>query len=90
MVDVRAHFRPTTDAHPPGVYRVVGTGDPVALLRVTDADGRRSHTGHLERVPQTDLTDDFEPADDPDAGIDPIAALRNALQGLYWQFRTVF
>lgn len=88
MVDVHEHYRPTTDDYPPGVYRVVGTRDPAALLRVTDADGRRASTGHLERVPRSDLDDCFEPADDPDAGLALVGGIRNALQGLYWQVRT--
>jgi len=87
MVEIRAHYRPTTDGYPPGVYRVVGTGDPVALLRVANAESSRRHTGHLERVPQNELDEHFEPADDPDSGLDPIAGVKNALQGLYWQFR---
>jgi hypothetical protein len=90
VVDIREHYRPTTDDYPQGVYRVVGTGNPVALLRVADADGRRSHTGHLERVPAEILEEHFEQASDPDAGIDPIAGLTNALQGLYWQIRRFF
>jgi len=90
MVEIRAHYRPTTDTYPAGVYRVVGTGDPVALLRVTDADGRRQHTGHLLRVPEQDFPDHFEPASDPDAGFDPIRGLTNAVQGLYWQVRKFF
>ena len=89
MVSVRTHYRSTTDAYPSGVYRVVGTGDPVALLRVTADSGRRRHTGHLEHVPEDDLAEHFEPADDPDTGLDPIGGLRNALQALYWQVRTL-
>jgi hypothetical protein len=41
------HLRPTAPERAgvnPGVYRVVGT-DPVTLLRVGDADGRRVTTG---------------------------------------------
>lgn len=87
MVEINAHYRPIAEDYPPGVYRVVGTGDPVALLRVTDADGRRRHTGHLERVPQSELDDYFEQASDPDAGLDPIRGITNALQGMYWQIR---
>lgn len=42
------HVVPTDADYPDGVYRVVGTGDgPVTLLRVTDAAGRRAHTGEL-------------------------------------------
>lgn len=88
--DIGDHYQSTTDTYHAGVYRVVGTGDELALLRVTDADGRRRSTGHLERVPSDDLSKHFEPADDPDAGINPIAGVRNALQGLFWQFRKFF
>jgi len=90
MVEIRAHYCPTTDDYAPGVYRVVGTGDPVALLRVTDVDGRRRHTGHLERVPRSDLDEHFEPDDDPEAGLDPVSGIWNAVQGMYWQVRRFF
>lgn len=66
------------------VYRVVGTSDGVALLRVTDGDGRREVTGELVRV--TDLSG-FELARDPDAGVHPVRELRNLLTGLYWNVR---
>jgi hypothetical protein len=90
MPEIRAHLRPTDDQYRDGVYRVVGTGDPVALLRVTDDAGRRANTGQVEHVPRDALDDAFEPADDPDSGIDPVAGLTNALQGLYWQVRKFF
>jgi hypothetical protein len=89
MPEIHAHYRPTDDQYRDGVYRVVGTGDPVALLRVTD-DGRRANTGHLEHVAHDDLDAHFEPVDDPDSGIDPVGALTNALQGMYWQVRKFF
>lgn len=75
---------------PAGVYRVVGTGDPVALLRVGDADGRRVTTGEVVRVARATVDASFEPADDPDAGIHPIRTLANAASGFYWQFRRFF
>jgi len=87
MADAGDHYRPAGDDYPPGVYRVVGTPDDVTLLRVADGDGRREHTGELRRVPPSVLAEAFDPAADPDAGISPVGAVRNALQGLYWQFR---
>jgi len=85
-MEVGDHYRPDDDATP-GVYRVVGTGDPVALLRVTDEGGRRAHTGDLRQVSRDEFDAAFEPAEDPDAGVSPVAAVRNALQGLYWSVR---
>lgn len=88
MPDPYTHYRPTGDTdHSPGVYRVVGTGDPVALLEVADAEGTRVHTGTLLRVDAETLATGFEPAADPDAGLSPLSALRNAVQGLYWSVR---
>jgi len=81
---VGEHYRPTTQAHPAGVYRVVGAADPVALLQVGNADGRRVHTGEVVHVDRSALAADFGAASDPDAGFEPIAGLRNALSGLYW------
>lgn len=63
---VGAHYRPATDATDPGVYRVVGTSDEVALLRLTDGEGERIHTGELLRVPRDALESSFEPASNPD------------------------
>ena len=85
MTDVGAHVRPTDD-HAPGVYRVVGVGDDVTLLRVTDGDGRRAYTGELASVP-ADALDAYEVVSNPDAGFTPAAVLRNALQGCYWSVR---
>jgi len=84
MVEVGDHYRPGDGG---AVYRVVGTGEPVALLRVTDADGRRAHTGDLRRVAEEELESEFASAGDPDAGLSPVSAVRNALQGLYWSVR---
>ena len=84
MVEAGTHYRSEADR---AVYRVVGTDDPVALLRVTDADGRRAHTGDLRRVPEGELDAAFQPAEDPDSGVSPIGAVRNLLQGLYWSVR---
>jgi hypothetical protein len=82
------HLRPVDEGYPVGVYRVVGTGDPVALLRVTDEDGRRQATGELVSVPREALSE-FEPATDPDAGFRPLAWVRGLLSGMYWEVRMV-
>jgi hypothetical protein len=85
------HYRPTAEAtrataeH--GVYRVVGRGDPVTLLRVGDRDGRRRHTGETIRVDREVLASQFEPADDPGAGFSPTRWLRGQVQGLVWSVR---
>lgn len=81
------HLRPVDDAREPGVYRVVGTGDEITLLRVTDGDGRRVHSGDIRHVAAAEIASAFEPTADPDAGLTPVRSVRNWLQGLYWQFR---
>jgi hypothetical protein len=85
MPETGGHYRDPGD----DIYRVVGTTDGVTLLRVTDADGRRAHTGDLRRVSRDELDAAFEPAEDPDAGTSPVAAIRNLFQGLYWELRTI-
>ncbi|WP_435178365.1 hypothetical protein [Halorussus sp. AFM4] len=94
MVEVGEHYRPaegTRDAEgmplTPGVYRVVGATDEVALLRVTDEDGRRRNTGELRHVAPEMLDAEFEPAADPDAGLSPVRDARNLLSGMYWSVR---
>lgn len=87
MPAVGEHYRPRDRGHEPGVYRVVGAPAEVTLLRVADADGRRVHSGALRHVPVDVLESEFEPAADPDAGVSPLATVRNQLQGLYWQVR---
>ena len=83
------HLRPTdaTDDCPPGIYRVVGANDErIALLRVSDAAGRRAHTGEVITVPNHALA--FEAAENPD-GNRPARALFVSLGGtIYWSFRT--
>lgn len=44
----------------------------------------------MARVAPDALEDGFEPADDPDAGVAPVRALRNALAGLYWSVGRLF
>ena len=90
MPDPFDHYRPIEGGHDPGVYRVVGVGEEVALLRVADADGRRVHTGELSHVSPATLRDAFEPADNPDGGFSPVRAITNGLEGLYWQIRRFF
>lgn len=101
MVEVGDHYRPVrgdsndTSADDPGesggpVYRVVGASDEIALLRVTDTDGRRAHTGDLRRVAPETLAEEFERAENPDAGFSPIAEIANLLSGLYWSVRRFF
>ncbi|WP_276273171.1 hypothetical protein [Haloarcula litorea] len=84
--DVGDHLRLDDDSgddHAAGIYRVVGTpDDSVTLLRVSDADGRRAHTGDLVAVPATDL-DRFAAADEPAATVSLAGAARN----VYWSFR---
>ena len=87
-IAVSDHLRPVGENYPAGIYRVVGTDDPVALLRVTDERERRRTTGELLSIPPESLSE-FEPAADPDAGFRPLALVRNLLSGLYWQIRTL-
>lgn len=90
MTEVGDHYRPTGAGHSQGVYRVVGTSDGMALLRVTDGDGRRAHTGQVIQVDAEKLETDFERTGNPDAGFSPVNAVLNQFQGLYWQFRKFF
>jgi hypothetical protein len=84
MTEIGAHYRSGDTS---AVYRVVGTTDGITLLRVTDGDGRRTHTGDLRRVSEDELDSAFEPAENPDAGVSPVGVLRNLLQGMYWELR---
>lgn len=80
--------RPDADAAvAPGVYRVVGTDEPVALLRITDGEGKRRATGEVVRVSRDDLSAVFERTQNPDAGIDPVRSLRNLASGVVWSVR---
>jgi hypothetical protein len=81
------HYRPTDGELAAGIYRVVGTTDGVTLLLVGTADGRRVHPGTVYRVEPATLEAAFEPAPNLDAGLTPVRAVRNALQGLYWSLR---
>ena len=86
-MNVGEHYRPANGDHAPGIYRVVGVTDGVTLLRVGDADGRRIHTGEIYRVDGDTVETEFEAATNPDAGLSPAGALRDALQAVYWSVR---
>jgi len=61
------HVSPTGDDYPDGVYRVVGVDGvdgAVTLLRITDGDGRRIHTGELVTV-DADAFAAYDPIDRP-------------------------
>jgi len=64
------HYRPAGADYADGIYRVVGTGDPVVLVAVADADGNRVNSGTVVRVSADEL-DGFEPAENPDQGFQP-------------------
>lgn len=64
------HYRPAGADYADGVYRVVGTGPPLTLVLVADADGNRINSGTVVRVP-ADEFDGFEPAENPDQGFRP-------------------
>jgi len=84
---VGEHYRATGAGAPPGVYRVVGAGETVTVLRVTDADGRRANTGEVRRVDRSVAESEFEPASDPDAEFSLPRRVRNQLSGMYWSVR---
>lgn len=87
MVDptVYDHLRSTDPDDDDAIYRVVGTSaDTVTLLRVSDGDGRRAHTGEVLTLSR-DALEGFEPAENPDGGI--IDTLRSMASGGYWTLR---
>ena len=75
------HVRATDDtAIPAGTYRVVGTGEEIALLRVGDEAGRRETTGEVVQVGRSTYGN-LEAAENPDSGL--------PLSGFVQPFRTV-
>lgn len=86
-IHVYDHVRPTATDVPDGVYRVVGVGETVTLLRVGDADGRRVTTGEIYSVDRDALAD-FEPAENPDDSRPVTATLVGLPRTIYWQLRT--
>jgi len=82
------HLRPaSSDDIPDGVYRVVGTGETVTLLRVGDADGRRMTTGEIHRVDRDALAE-FEAAANPDDSRSITAMVAGLPRSIYWSLRT--
>jgi hypothetical protein len=88
-IEVYDHVRAGEDAPvEAGIYRVVGTGESVVLVRLTDADGRRRNTGSVVAVSRETLRSAFEPAPNPDDGfalrkvLAPLTTFPKAL--LYW------
>ncbi|RCU48116.1 hypothetical protein DU504_12880 [Haloplanus salinus] len=81
------HVVPTDADYPDGVYRVVGTGDgTVTLLRVTDAAGRRAHTGELVSV-DADTLDEFTTVDPPTTDRSLGTVVASSLATGYWSVR---
>ncbi|MEA5389205.1 hypothetical protein VB779_20780 [Haloarculaceae archaeon H-GB11] len=81
------HLRPTTDAYPDDIYRVVGTTESsVTLLRVGDEDGRRVHTGELVSVSHAAL-DGFKRAPNPDGNRSLAAFVASVATTAYWSLR---
>lgn len=87
MTDASVSDQVRVDSEPytPGVYRVVGVDDDtVTLLRVSDADGTRAHTGETITVDAAEFAD-FEPAEPTAPGAVPrLAAL---VETAYWSIR---
>jgi hypothetical protein len=83
------HVAPVGDDVPDGRYRVVGTDDEtVTLLRVADADGRRTATGETVRVTRETFAR-FEAAPNPDGDRPPGDAVRSAVEAGYWSLRAI-
>ena len=82
------HLRSTDPDDDDGIYRVVGTRpDSVTLLRVTDGNGRRAHTGEILTVP-TDAVAAFEPAENPDGNRSISRRVVRAVRNVYWSLRS--
>ncbi|ADB61279.1 hypothetical protein Htur_2401 [Haloterrigena turkmenica DSM 5511] len=81
------HVWLTDTDHSTGIYRVVGTSDEtVTALRVSDADGRRRHTGELVTVSRDELAT-AEPAENPDGNRSLSVAVVSQLKMSYWMLR---
>lgn len=84
---VSDHVAPGDAEYPPGVYRVVGTSDGrVTLLRLTDGDGRRVHTGDLLTV-DADAFGGFDRVDPPSPTTSLGARVASAAETGYWSLR---
>ncbi|MFB6148821.1 MAG: hypothetical protein ABEJ48_04075 [Halobacteriales archaeon] len=81
------HLCPTTTDYPDGVYRVVGTDrTTVTMLRITDGDGNRRHTGDVITIDRTDL-DGFASVTEPTTTRSIGAIARSAPTTMYWSIR---
>ena len=81
------HFKPRNVDVSDGVYRVVGSDEEaVTLLRVADADERRTHTGEVVTVPIDEFTG-FTPAENPDGNRPVGDILTSNLEMGYWSIR---
>jgi hypothetical protein len=86
-LDPYDHLAPSGDDYPGGTYRVVGLPEgSVTLLCVADDDGSRANTGVVIHVPREDL-DEFEPAENPDAGFSPARWVGNVVDGMVQEVR---
>ena len=83
-IEVYDHVRPTDADVPEGIYRVVGAGERVTLLRVGNADGRRVTTGEVHAVDR-DILADFEATENPDENRSLAATIARIPQTIYWQ-----
>ena len=85
--DLYEHFKPMDVDVSDGVYRVVGRDEEaVTLLRVADADERRTHTGEVVTVPIDEFTG-FTPAENPDGNRPVGEILTSNLERGYWSIR---
>ncbi|KTG11573.1 hypothetical protein AUR64_03490 [Haloprofundus marisrubri] len=82
-----AHYQSTAGNRSDGTYRVVGISDEsVTLLRITDADGKRVHTGQTVTVARDSLGD-YEVVDNPDETFSFEGTVSSAVEALYWTSR---
>ena len=85
--DLYEHFKPMNVDVSDGVYRVVGSDEEaVTLLRVADANERRTHTGEVVTVPIDEFTG-FTPAENPDGNRPVGDILTSNLEMGYWSIR---
>jgi len=64
MVKINECYEIKESNHENGVYRVVGTGENVVMLKVGDLNNNRLHTGQLVQVTEDEL-DKFEKVEIP-------------------------
>ena len=84
---VSDHVRPTDDVLAAGIYRVVGTTeDTVTLLRVSDGDGRRRHTGEVVTI-DAEACQTLTVAENPDDNRSIGEQVRSTANDVLWSFR---